>query len=421
MPIKAPSFSTITHNKHPATPTVQAPKKLPDYAPAGSSYNGAGKLINKQGQLLNNKGQAVDAKGYLINANNQRINAQGQLVNKQGHAINDKGKLINDKGQLVNTHGKLVNDANHLVDENGRLVNSAGRLVDVKGQLVDRDGKLVNREGYLVDKIGRPLDKNGRVALDLTSAVKGNNEPHPQLFPPKITAGIAQWQGKVPPPAPTPTLTIPEAVARMADAHSMVKAGIIPVAPSAANIARDAAISSAITGVISAPLNIAAYAGSTASAEKIKASYLPAPLVTAAPGAKPLVESAPSEPATGVEKLYPRLDEAQVTAFTVTNQSMVLKFGDTGSALLPDQYWPKDPLARINQLENLLAHAEEHTKEVANEYEVFFKPYLGDQKAAEGLDGVEVRLGAVDKRIAAVHKAQASILKEMALRIPETE
>jgi adhesin HecA-like repeat protein len=405
------------------TPPVNVPvvksTKVPSYAPAGSYYNPSGKLVNKHGQLLNDKGQAVNNKGFLINEKNQRINAQGQLVNQQGHAIDIKGRLINDKGHLVNTNGKLINDKGKLVDTQDRLVNHSGRLIDPKGQLIDKDGKPVNREGYLIDKYKRPLDKDGKVARDLASAAKGNNEPHAQLLPPAL---MKKWLGKIPDPVAPQKLTISEVVTRMTDADKMVKAGIISTSPSGASVARDALISSAITGLVSAPINIGAYAGSTAAAEKIKATYLPVPLTPPTPIAKSSIEAQTNEPAPLEESVYPRMNEAQILALTVTNESIALRFGETKTKTFPDPHWPNDPLGRLDKLENMLDFAEAHTIELADEKKVFFKPELLEEgAAAEGLAGVEVRLKRVEKRIADISEAQGLILEKMKALLPASD
>lgn len=405
------------------TPPVNVPvvksTKVPSYAPAGSYYNPSGKLVNKHGQLLNDKGQAVNNKGFLINEKNQRINAQGQRVNNQGHAIDNKERLINKDGHLINTNGKLINDKGKLVDTQDRLVNHAGRLIDPKGHLIDKDGKPVNREGYLIDKYQRPLDKDGKVARNLASAVKGNNEPHPQLLPPAL---MKKWLDKIPDPAAPPKLTISEVVTRMTDADKMVKAGIISTSPSGASVARDALISSAITGLVSAPINIGAYAGSTAAAEKIKATYLPVPLTPPTPIAKSSIEARTNEPAALEESFYPRINEAQILALTVTNESIALRFGQTGTKTFPDPHWPNDPLGRLLQLENMLDHADAHTLELADKYEVYFKPQpLEEDAAAEGLAGAEARLKKVEERIAAASKAQGLILGAMKALLPASD
>ncbi|WLH67881.1 hypothetical protein [Pseudomonas sp. FP2309] len=407
-----PSF--VIRKKPPVI--VSGGNKLPPNAPAGS-YIKNGQAFNKQGQRLNDKGQAVDKHGHLINAKNQRINSLGQRVNSSGQAIDDKERLINEKGHLINTQGKLINDKGHLVDVQGRLVNASGRLVNTEGHLIDRDGKLVNREGFLVDKAGRPLDKDGKIARDKASMVKGNNEAHEQLLPPKITQQVIDWKNKAPKPVSLPKMTIADATARMMDAEKMVKAGVIPSSPSAARVARDSAISAGITGVVSAPINIAAYAGSTAASEQIKASYLPQPMVPPTPSANSLVgrPEAPKEP--DVTPLYPRMDDAQVTAFTVTNQTMALRYGDTKAGFLPSQNWSKDPLERMTQLEDLLDFAEEHTKELADLHEVFFKPHLADKAPATGMDGLAARLGTIENRISKLNQAQAKVVKSLSARI----
>lgn len=165
---------------------------------------------------------------------------------------------------------KLINANKKLVDEQGRLVNHSGRLVNDAGHLIDRDGKRVNVDGFLIDKTGEPLDANGKVARDQTSAVKGNNEPHAQLLPPTIRQKALDWKNKIPPPANSPKLAMTDVIARMMDAEKMVKNGIIPSSPSAALLS--AAISAGSAGVVSAPINIAAYAGLYAAAEQIKAA-----------------------------------------------------------------------------------------------------------------------------------------------------
>ncbi|MCK6187915.1 DUF3659 domain-containing protein [Pseudomonas sp. EYE_354] len=377
-------------NKKPPSPSVGG-SKVPSTAPVGSYFKN-GHLFNKQGQ---------------------RINAAGQRVDSSGRAINDKGRLINDKGQLINAQGKLINDKGHLIDNQGRLVNGTGRLVNADGHLIDRDGKLVNRDGVLVDKVGRPLDKDGKIARDKTSAVKGNNEAHEQLLPPSITQQMIDWKNKIPKPVSPPKMTIAEATARMMDAEKMIKSGVIPSSPSAAQVARDAAISAGITGVVSAPINIAAYAGSTAASEQIKAAYVPQPMIPPTPSAKSSIDRPDTPQSPDLTRLYPRMNDAQVTAFTVANQSMALKYGDTQSGFVPNQNWSKDPLERMTQLEELLDFAEEHTKEVADVREVFFKPHLANDPAAAGMEGLEARLGTIEKRISKLSQAQANVLQNL--------
>lgn len=404
LPVAGPS------RKPPVPPSA---KPVPANAPAGSYFNKQGQLVNKQGQRINDKGQAVNKDGHLVNSNNQRINERGQLLNKSGQAVDAKNRLINENGHLINAQGKLVNEKGSLVDTQGRLVNHAGRLVNTEGHLIDRDGKRVNVDGVLIDKTGRPLDKDGKVARDQASAAKGNNEPHEQLLAPSLKQKALEWRGKVTPPPAPPKLTIADVTSRMMDAEKMVKNGIIESSPPAARVARDAAISAGVTGVVSAPINIASYAGSTATAESIKAAYVPVPMVPPTPVAKSSVErpdpsaATPATPDLGA--LYPRMNDDQALVFCLANHSMGLKFGDLKTGFVPDQSWSKEPLERMSQMENLMDFSEEHTKELAETHELYFKPYLPAEKAADGVEGLEARLDTLEKRIASVGKVHGSI------------
>lgn len=383
---------------------VTAPSLRP--APNGQFYNQQGKLVNKHNQLVNVKGQ--------------RVNDAGQQINAKGKAINDKGQLINAQNQAINTQGKPVDDKGRLIDQQGRLVNSAGRIIDDKGHYIDKDKKLVNREGFLVDKLGRPLDKDGAVARDKASAAMGNNEPHASLIAPALKTKIKGWQGKAMPPATPPKLSIAEVATRLADADKLVKSGVISSSPGAAQIARDAAIGAAVTGFISAPINVASYSGSVAAGESIKASYLPSPLAPPTPIAKSTVErpaGSPAEPSAATQSaedvaaqvLYPRINDAQVSAYAMANLSMALNFGETREGFVPGQDWSNDPVERMAQIEHLLDFAEEHTSPLAKANEIFFQPYLREQKADEGVAGLEVRVDTLERRLAAIDKAQRLI------------
>ncbi len=422
MPVLPKSPIVIAHVTPPPTPPKRqgTSTTVPAYAPVGSSYNQQGKLVNNKGQLLNSKGQAVNKQGQLINSTNQRVNERGQLVNKSGQPVDNKGRLINENNHLINSQGKLINANKQLVDEQGRLVNHSGRLVNDSGHLIDKDGKRVNIDGVLIDKTGRPLDKNGKVARDQTNAVKGNNEPHVQLLPSTIRQKALDWKNKIPPPASPPKLAMTDVITRMMDAEKMVKNGIIPSSPSAAVVARDAAISAGITGVVSAPINIAAYAGSTAAAEQIKAAYVPLPMIPPTPIAKSSVErpdqTAMPAPGPDLNVLYPRMNDDQALAFGVANQSIALKFGDTKTGFIPAQSWSKEPLERMSQLENLLDFAEEHTKELADPHEIYFKPYLAETPAVEGLEGLDARLATIEKRIGGIDKVHKMVLSKLAER-----
>ncbi|WP_427129520.1 hypothetical protein [Pseudomonas kitaguniensis] len=424
MPIKPVFISKLTIPP-PPTPAIKAkPASTSSHAapptalkkdPSGQYHNKEGKLVNKHHQLINDKGK--------------KVNDAGQLINKKGQPINDKGHLINAHNQTINSQGKAVNDAGHLIDAQGRTVNTFGRVIDDKGHYIDNDKKLVNKEGFLVDNIGRALDKDGKLARDQASAVKGNNEPHPDLLPPALTKQVYSWQGKVQPPASPPKATVAEVAVRLSDAEKLFKSGVISPSASASLIARDAGISAGVTGLVSAPINVAAYSGSVAVGEAIKASYLPAPLVPPTPIAKSTVElpaAAPEDPASDVKEaeeaaaqaLYPRIDDAQIVGLTVTNLSIALRYGETGENFIPGPHWPSVPLERMEQLESMLDFAEEHTKTLADDNQVYFKCFIPKQKAADGLAGLGARLDALEGRLAALNRAQGLVIDKLSAGQP---
>lgn len=423
MPFKLSPVSPTTFNLPPKVkpPAVKPPNVQPPVfkkGPNGLFYNQQGKLVNKQNQLVNDRGQ--------------RINDAGQLINKHGQAVNDKGKLINAQNHTINSRGALVNNDGHLVDGKDRLINPAGRLVNTKGEYVDRDQRVVNKEGYLIDAQKRPLDKDGKVARDMTTAVKGNNEPHESLFTPGLKKKIHSWQGKDPASDSPKKSTVAEVAQRMTDADKLIKSGVIPKSPGAAQIARDAGISAGITGVVSAPISVAAYSGSVYAGEAIKAAYNPTPLTPPPPTAPPVAgkpagapadpsaaspTAPPTAPATvedvALQVLYPRVNEAQEKVFLLANLSIALKFGDTQNGYIPTTAWPPTTLGRLEEMERLLDFAELHTHDLSEEYSVYFKAYVRQEALPEGEAGFEVRVKTIELRIKAIDKTQGEAKEKL--------
>lgn len=433
MPFKFPPPTTFNFHSKVNPPVVKTPVVKPPVAkpptpqfpvfkkgPNGLFYNQQGKLVNKQNQLVNDKGQ--------------RVNDAGQLINNHGHAVNDKGKLINAQNHTINSRGALVNDDGHLVDGKDRLVNPAGRLINTKGEYVDQDQRVVNKEGYLIDAQKRPLDKDGKVARDMTTAQKGNNEPHEHFLTPVFKKKINSWQGKDPASETPKKSTVAEVAQRMTDADKLIKSGVIPKSPSAAQVARDAGISAGITGVVSAPISVASYSGSVYAGEAIKAAYNPTPLTPPAPTAPPVAgtpagspadpsAASPTAPATALatapttapatvedvalQVLYPRVNEAQEKVFLLANSSIALRFGDTQSGYIPATNWPSTTLGRLEEMERLLDFAEEHTHEISDEYLVHFKAYVRPEALPEGEARFEVLVKTIELRIKAIDKTQS--------------
>ncbi|OAE13502.1 hypothetical protein AZH11_05860 [Pseudomonas simiae] len=318
------------------------------------------------------------------------------------------------------------------MDSQNRLINSAGRLVNHKGDYVDKDQKVVNKEGYLIDAQKRPLDKDGKVARDMTTAVKGNNEPHENLFSPALKSKIHSWQGKEPAPSSPKTSTVAEVAQRLADADKLVKSGVISKWPGYGQLAREGGITAGITGVVSAPINVAAYSGSVLAGEAIKAAYNPAPLtppppvapkVAGQPAGSPEAPSAKlqTEEDVALQALYPQINKAQVSAFAAANLSIALKFGDDEKGYIPDPSWPPDALGRLESIERLLDFAEEHTHGLAEENRVHFRAYVRKEALPEGAAGFAAQVETIERRIAEIQLSHDEVLAKLGKLKPKQE
>ena len=193
----------------------------------------------------------------------------------------------------------------------------------------------------------------------------------------------------------TPSISVAEAAKRLIDADSLVKAGVISSGPKASQVARDAFISAGITGMVSAPVNVAAYAGSVATGEAIKATYtpgvLPPPFL---PNAKSATAPAQPEtvPPTGVNGT--RLEELETKMLGMASTVMFI-LGDTQSVFTKTDNWPEDDLGRINNLEKLLDTSEPQLKKAARQNGLVFKRYPAEKTTPvdtkERLDLIEKR------------------------------
>ncbi|MBN2974564.1 hypothetical protein JWR99_00560 [Pseudomonas sp. MAFF 301381] len=194
-------------------------------------------------------------------------------------------------------------------------------------------------------------------------------------------------------------ISVADAAKRLIDADKLVKAGVISTAPNASRVARDAFISAGITGIVSAPINVASYAGSVATGESIKANYapgvLPPPFLPGAgsapkPQASSSTESTPSAP----DPINARLEEAEMKVLGMASTVMFI-LGDTRSVFTKDEGWPTDNAARLNNLEKLLGVSEQQLKKAARQNGLVFKPYKpGDAIPTKP----EQRLDLIDKK-----------------------
>lgn len=192
----------------------------------------------------------------------------------------------------------------------------------------------------------------------------------------------------------TPKMSVAEAAKRLIDADSLVKAGVISSAPKAGQVARDAFISAGITGMVSAPINVGAYAGSVAAGESIKATYapgvLPPPFLPSASAAPKAVPSpVPTETTLG-----PQLEDAETKLLGMASTVMFI-LGDTKDVFTKNESWPKDEPGRLDNLEKLLDVSEQQLKKATRQNGIIFKPYKPGMTPPVDAKG---RLDLIEKR-----------------------
>ena len=188
-------------------------------------------------------------------------------------------------------------------------------------------------------------------------------------------------------------ITVAEATKRLIDAQSLIKSGVIATGPKASRVARDAFISAGITGLVSAPVNVAAYAGSVATGETIKAQYAPGVLPP------PFLPSAAAQSKTTTvpepTSITTQLDETESKLLGMASAVMFV-LGDTGSVFTKDGSWPKDESGRLSNLEKLLHLSEQHLKKATRQNGIVFKPYKPGETIPEEAKG---RLELMEKKL----------------------
>ncbi|WP_257627098.1 hypothetical protein [Pseudomonas sp. Xaverov 259] len=213
----------------------------------------------------------------------------------------------------------------------------------------------------------------------------------------KITASDELMMANLRKQAP---VSVAEAAKRVLDADRLVKAGVIDTGPSALRVARDAAISAGITGMVSAPINVAAYAGSVATGERIKSSYAPGvlpppflPGATVAPKNGAPVEPIDATPAP-TDTIGPRLDDFETKLLGMASTVMIL-LGETDRVYTKDERWPTDEAGRLSNLEKLLGFSEQHLKKATRRNGINFKPYRPGEPIPADTKG---RLDLIEKK-----------------------
>ncbi|UEH07867.1 MULTISPECIES: hypothetical protein [Pseudomonas] len=213
----------------------------------------------------------------------------------------------------------------------------------------------------------------------------------------------------------SPKVSMADVTQRLLDADRLVKAGVISTSPSTSKTVKDAFINAGVNGMVSAPINVGAYAGSVAAGEAIKGQYVPSPVApppphlpgVAQPDQKPMPQTvappAPDEPAPGATR---HLDRVEKVVLEFANVVMTLASGSTADRLAIGDAWPKERGARLTNLEQLLSVSETHMRQVAEDNGVIFKPHI-ESSTSPSTGG---RLGVIERRYDAMEKAAERIM-----------
>ena len=196
-------------------------------------------------------------------------------------------------------------------------------------------------------------------------------------------------------------ISVAEATKRLIDAESLVKSGVIATGPNASRVARDAFISAGITGLVSAPINVAAYAGSVATGEAIKATYapgvLPPPFLPGATSqSKTPASTSSSEPVLSTaDPTSAQVDEVEMKLLGMAS-TVMFTLGDTSSVFTKNDSWPTDTAGRLDNLEKLLGLSEQHLKKATRQNGLIFKPYKPGEPIPTDPKG---RLSLIEKKL----------------------
>ncbi|WP_256677467.1 hypothetical protein [Pseudomonas sp. L13] len=198
---------------------------------------------------------------------------------------------------------------------------------------------------------------------------------------------------------------------RLLDADRLVKAGVISTSPSTGKMIKDAFITAGVNGMVSAPINVGAYAGSVAAGEAIKGQYVPGTLPPPhLPGvAKPEPASQADAPSTAdvpAPSTTPHLDRVEKVVVQFANVLYTLAAGKDDERFAMNDSWPKERGARLSNLERIMSVSETHMKQVAPENGVNFEPYVEPQTSP----GTGGRLGLIERRYRALEEVADRII-----------
>ena len=197
--------------------------------------------------------------------------------------------------------------------------------------------------------------------------------------------------------------TLAQVTQNLIVADRLHKAGVFSTAPQLGTVARDAFVNAGINGLVSAPMSIATYAGSTWTGEAIKGQY-----AAQTPLLPSIHQPAPSAQAGTISF------QGTMPVGTVAGQ------GTDAPALTLSERSPASTGERLTMLEALYDVAERQLKVIGDEHDMVFRAYR--DPAGTAADTAPRRLERLDKRFEAVNRfiGKLIVIKEAELPVETT-
>lgn len=202
-------------------------------------------------------------------------------------------------------------------------------------------------------------------------------------------------------------------------ADRLHKAGVFSSAPRLGTVARDAFVNAGINGLVSAPLSIATYAGSTWTGEAIKGQYTAqTPVLPSVHQPAPSTQGATPADTASTQSAHvdTRLALAELRIEVVANNIMAIREGTDAMALKLAERGTQSAGERLATLEALYDVAEKQLKLIGEENDMIFRPYVGASGVTASTDSS--RLDNVDKRFEGVNKFIGKLIVLKATELP---
>ena len=222
--------------------------------------------------------------------------------------------------------------------------------------------------------------------------------------------------------------TLAQVTQNLIVADRLHKAGVFSTAPQLGTVARDAFVNAGINGLVSAPMSIATYAGSTWTGEAIKGQYAAqTPVLPSIHQSAPSTQagSLPVQSATPVGTVAEpdgdaRIKLAELRIEVVSNNIMAIRQGTDAPALTLSERSPASTGERLTMLEALYDVAERQLKVIGDEHDMVFRAYR--DPAGTAADTAPRRLERLDKRFEAVNRfiGKLIVIKEAELPVETT-